>query len=200
MSDATHNPPPEDPPRQTPPPYGQQPGGMPPPQPAQPGTGQPADLMTRFVARLIDYVLLFVVNMIVVVFIVAGAIMGSGSGLTGGGGFVTGLVTSILTAAIYLGYFALLESSRGQTVGKIVMKVRTIGPNGQNPTMEQAIKRNAFTALGVIGIIPILGWFLAPLAQLAAVILIAVTISNNAQTRRGWHDNFAGGTSVLKIG
>ncbi|MGH3424812.1 MAG: RDD family protein [Nocardioidaceae bacterium] len=200
MTDATQSPPPEDPTRPTPPPSGQYPGAEPPPQPARPGVGQPADLVTRFVARLIDYIVLVAVNIVLVGIVVVGAIMGASGGMLGGGGFAAGAVTSILGAAIYLGYFALMESNRGQTIGKMVMKLETRGPGGGRPTLEQAIKRNAFTALGVIGIIPFLGWFLAPLAQLAAVVVIAVTINNNVPSRRGWHDDFAGGTSVVKVG
>ena len=65
--------------------------------------------------------------------------------------------------------------------------------------MEEALKRNAWTALGLIAIIPVVGWFLAPLIELAVVVLILVTISNTP-TRQGWHDNFAGGTSVVRTG
>jgi hypothetical protein len=81
----------------------------------------------------------------------------------------------------------------------MLLKLQTRGPDGGNPTFEQALKRNAFTAIGVLGIIPFMG-FLAGLLSLAAVIMIAVTISNNTATRRGWHDDFAGGTQVVKIG
>jgi uncharacterized RDD family membrane protein YckC len=79
------------------------------------------------------------------------------------------------------------------------MKLQTRGPHGQNPTTEEALKRNAFLAIGVLGIIPVVG-ALAPLLSLVAVIAIAVTISNNTETRQGWHDNFAGGTRVVKLG
>jgi hypothetical protein len=65
--------------------------------------------------------------------------------------------------------------------------------------MEQALKRNAFTAIGILGIVPFLG-LVASLLMLAAVIMIAVTISNNTTTRHGWHDDFAGGTQVIRIG
>ncbi len=38
------------------------------------------------------------------------------------------------------------------------------------------------------------------LLLLVAVILIAVGISQDTQRRQAWHDRFAGGTQVLKIG
>jgi uncharacterized RDD family membrane protein YckC len=177
--------------------------GMAPPPPMQsaPGVGQPADLGPRFVARLIDYVLLVVANIILGIVVVT-AMMGSDAGVGGFGAddYGPSLVSTLISTVITLGYFALLESSRGQTVGKMAMKLETRGANGGRPSMEEALKRNAFTAIGIIGVIPILGAILSPILSLVAVIMIAVTISNNTATRQGWHDKFAGGTTVVKIG
>lgn len=216
-SGAGGQPPPPPPPggyqqQPPPPPQGdfqqqQQQGGY---QPAPPAygagpskVGQPAELLDRFLARLIDYVILFIINMIVVGFLIVGLIMQSSAGVMGmggGGNFLTGLVSSVLLAAIYLGYFAFMESSRGQTVGKMLMKLQTRGPAGGNPTMEQAIRRNIWVAMGILGVIPIVGGFLGGLGQLIAMILIAVGINSDTVGRRGWHDTFAGGTQVVKIG
>jgi uncharacterized RDD family membrane protein YckC len=196
-----------------PPPPTQPAGGYPPPPltsgyaPAPgmgPGAvvGQPADLMTRFLARLIDYVILAVVGMVVVTVIVVGAIMGDSAGFGGFGAtnFAAGAVSSVITAVIYVGYFAFMESSRGQTIGKMAMKLKVLGPDGRNPTMAEAVKRNAWTGLGILGIVPFIGGPIGGLLQLAAVIYIAVTINNNVATRQGWHDEFAGGTKVIRIG
>ena len=76
--------------------------------------------------------------------------------------------------------------------------MQTQGPDGRPPSLEVALKRNAFMAVGVLGIIPVLG-FVAPFVSLAAYISIAVTI-NSSPTRQGWHDRFAGGTKVIKVG
>lgn len=169
--------------------------------PAGSGIGQPAELLDRFLARLIDYVILFVFNMLIIGFLIIGVFMGSSAGVLGmGGGYTAGLVSSVLFAAVNLGYFAYLESSRGQTVGKMLMKLETRGPGGGRPTMEEALRRNAWTALGVLGVVPFIGGLLASLASLAAMILIAVGISGDAAGRRGWHDGFAGGTQVIKVG
>jgi uncharacterized RDD family membrane protein YckC len=202
-------PPPPSPPGQGsygPPPGGwQQPGAMPPPPQVTGGVGQPADLWPRFAARLIDYILLTLVNVFIVGFVIIGSLVGTSGGTPNGFGVGTGstwaanAVFSVLAAVIALAYFTLMESSRGQTIGKMLLKLQTRGPDGANPTFEQALKRNAFTAIGVLGVIPFLG-FLANLLSLAAVIMIAVTISNNTATRRGWHDDFAGGTQVIRIG
>jgi uncharacterized RDD family membrane protein YckC len=164
--------------------------------------GQPADLMTRFLARLIDYVILFVVNLVLVTVLIVGAIMGDTAGFGGIGAtnFAAGAVSSVVVAIIYVGYFSILESSRGQTVGKMAMKIKVLGPDGGNPTMAEAVKRNAWAGLGVLGVVPFIGGFIGGLLQLAAVIYIAVTINNTVATRQGWHDEFAGGTRVVRIG
>lgn len=192
------------PPPPPPPPPGWQPG-MPPPGQATGGIGQPADLLPRFVARLVDFLLLGFVQAVFVTFLVVGTLMGQNAGAMTGWGFdnnaswAAGAVSSVISAAVSLAYFSLLEAKRGQTVGKMVMNLQTRGPDGGRPTMEQAVKRNAFTAIGVLGAIPFLG-AVSGLLSLAAVITIAVTINNDKVRRHGWHDDFAGGTTVFRIG
>ena len=44
-----------------------------------------------------------------------------------------------------------MESSRGQTLGKMVLKLRRSGPTGSNPTLEQALRRNIFYAANLLG-------------------------------------------------
>ena len=111
------------------------------------------------------------------------------------------LVLSVVSVAISLGYFTLMESSRGQTVGKMLLKLRTFGPDGvSNPTTEQALKRNAYVGLNLISVVPVLGPVVAALAELGALIAIAVTLNNDVPNHQGIHDKFAGGTLVRQIG
>ncbi len=155
------------------------------------GIGAPADLGTRILARLIDYVILGVIYAILLPLFVALSILGSVGGGFGGGFGLGSLVFGVIVAAIMVGYFTIMESQRGQTVGKMVMGLETQGPSGGKPTTEEAVKRNAWNALNVI---PILGGLLL----LGASIYIMVTI-NQSPTKTGWHDEFAGGTKVIKI-
>ena len=136
-----------------PPPPGGYGGPPPPPQPGghpgQPAAGvpRPGELLNRFLARLIDHILLGIVAF--VLWMVGNAIFLQGFVYSFGEYFLFYTFLSILQAAVYLGYFAFMESSRGQTVGKMIMKLRTYGPDrASNPTMEQAIKRNGYAALG----------------------------------------------------
>ena len=115
--------------------------------------------------------------------------------------FLFGIFYAVFVVAIEIAYFAFLESSRGQTIGKMAMKLKTVGPDGvSNPTMNQAVRRNAFYALNLLAIIPIFGSFLGSLAVLGAAIYIAVTINNDTANRQGFHDHFAEGTRVIKAG
>ena len=44
---------------------------------------------------------------------------------------------------------------------------------------------------------PVIGWFLYPIAAIAALILIVVGINSDPR-RQHWFDKFAGGTQVVK--
>jgi uncharacterized RDD family membrane protein YckC len=161
------------------------------------GVGQPGNLLDRFLARLIDGVILGVAFAIING--VVGSIIYSGIHSTGEV-FLYYLITGVVETVIGLGYFGYLESSRGQTIGKQVMKLRTFGPDGtSNPTMEQAIRRNIFYALPLIAIVPVLGWILYIVAAIASIVLIVMGINSDPR-RQHWFDKFAGGTQVMKVG
>lgn len=192
----SHMPPPPPPPS----------GGYGAPPPHVPGQTRPGELLDRFLARLIDGILLAVV--FVPLFIVLGAIFivdASYNARTGefddGSTFLFNVVLGIILGALSIAYYAFMESSRGATVGKQLMKLKVVGPDGHsNPTLEQAARRNIFTATPLGYIIPILGPLIAGAASLVGQILIAVGINNDPVRRQAWHDKFAGGTQVLKVG
>ncbi|CAN5296722.1 RDD family protein [soil metagenome] len=155
--------------------------------------------MDRFLARLIDGVGFVIVYFIL--FAIFGAIFYQGFYNSRGEIFLVALFTQVFSVAIYLGYYGYLESTQGASFGKQIMKLKVVGPDGvSNPTMQQAVMRSSFEALSLISIVPFVGFFLGPLISLAAFIFIAVTINNDTVNRQGWHDTFAGGTKVLKIG
>ena len=183
----------------------EQPPQPPPPAPGPaggppvPGVPRPGELLDRFLARLIDGILLGIVFGIVSA-IFSGVFL---SGLTYSTGewLLYWLFVSVITVVASIAYFAFLESNNGATLGKQLLKLKVVGPDGtSNPTMEEAVRRNAFYAIQLVYIVPIVGAIFGGLAMLAAVIMIAVTINNDPVNRQGWHDRFAGGTRVLKIG
>jgi uncharacterized RDD family membrane protein YckC len=157
------------------PPYGQpqygQPGGYPPP-----GGQQPGSLGLRWLARLIDGI---------IVFLVSGLFF-----------FVTDtwdeyLVTGLFTGGLSFLYFLVFEVTQGWTPGKKILGLSVHGPAGAaKPTLAQSAIRNAFTLLPII---PIIGGLLG----VVAIVVIAVTI-NGSPTKQGKHDQLAGGTQVVK--
>ncbi|HEY1134710.1 MAG TPA: RDD family protein [Nocardioides sp.] len=175
------------------------PGGFGSPQPGAYGAPQPrpAELLDRFVARLIDGILLAVVNFVIIGILVVGLFVSSGTSDTVE--WIVGAIGTIVGVAISVGYYAFFETTSGQTLGKMAMKLKVVGPAGAPVTLEQSIKRNAFYLIGLLGVVPIVGLF-SGLVQFAAYIFIAVTISQDKQLRQGFHDKFANETYVMKLG
>jgi uncharacterized RDD family membrane protein YckC len=152
-------------------PYGE-PGGYPPPA----GGQEPGGLALRFVARLIDGIIVNVVAVVIVVLL---------------GALTNYWVTGLFSGLLMFGYFLAFETSQGWTPGKKVLGLSVHGPGGAlKPTAQQSAIRNSWTLLNIIP-------FVGGLLTLAAVIVIAVTI-NGSPTKQGKHDEFAGGTQVIK--
>ncbi len=122
-------------------------------------------------------------------FIIGAIIGGGGSPLGVTSGFRSWLA-GVVGAALTFGYYVYLESTRGQTVGKMALSFKVIGPDGNLPSSEVAMRRNAWLLLSIVP-------FLGGLAQFVIAIVIGVTI-NSDPFKRGWHDNFAGGTAVVR--
>jgi uncharacterized RDD family membrane protein YckC len=147
-------------------------GAYPPP----PGGQVPGDLLMRFLARLIDGI---IVNIVAVVIALA---IGAFTNY-----WVTGLFSGLLMFLYFLGF----ESTQGWTPGKKVLGLSVHGPAGApKPDVQQAAIRNSWILLNIIP-------FVGGLLTLAAVIVIAVTI-NGSPTKQGKHDELAGGTQVVK--
>lgn len=104
-------------------------------------------------------------------------------------GGARGQVTSLLQSLLWFAYFVGLESSRGATFGKSIVGIEVQGPDGGMPSLERAMKRNAWMLLGLI---PWVGGVL----WLAAVIAIMITI-NSGSDMQGLHDEWAT-TAVLR--
>jgi uncharacterized RDD family membrane protein YckC len=50
--------------------------------------------------------------------------------------------TGLLYLVFYIGYFILLEGSRGQTIGKMITKIKVVRESGEPIDMNQALIRN----------------------------------------------------------
>lgn len=169
-----------------PPPPGSPP---PPPPPPPPGSNQPVlqpiGTWPRFGAKIID-IMVLLVPIFGITWLIAGGAQAGTIQSTDGSVVLANILTTLLTYA----YFVYLESTRGQTVGKMALGYKVIGPDGGLPSTEAAAKRNAYLLLGLVP-------FLGGLVQFVLLIVIAITISSDP-FKRGWHDNFAGGTAVVR--
>lgn len=142
---------------------------------AAPG-GQPGGLFPRWLARIIDGILIGIVAFVLAFFTD-----------TLSNVWVTGLFTGALTFVYYVAF----ETTQGWTPGKKVLGLHVNGPGGAaKPTVQQSAVRNAFTLLPIIP-------FVGGLLGVIAILVIAVTI-NASPTKQGKHDELAGGTQVLK--
>ncbi|HEX4976337.1 MAG TPA: RDD family protein [Nocardioides sp.] len=138
----------------------------------------------RLGARIIDGLVLLIPNLIIGAALTDGS--GGPAGIGGGDDFAYLLVTTLLGYA----YAVWLEASRGQTVGKMAVGIKVIGPDGRLPSNDVALRRNGWL---LFGLVPIVGGVLS----FVAAVAIGVTISNDP-FKRGTHDNFAGGSAVVR--
>lgn len=167
-----------------PPPNTMQPA--PPVPPSRSGGGAApvgAGLGSRVGARLLDVLMVAIPLSIVL------SLLGWGAGAVFGARGTQGQVTSVLLSLLWFAYFVGLESSRGATLGKSIVGIEVQGPDGGMPSLERAMKRNAWMLLGLIPVIGGVLWFVA-------VIAIMVTIASGSDMQ-GLHDEWAT-TAVLR--
>lgn len=148
-----------------------------------------ADTWQRAAARVVDHLLVAVAGAVLL------APLGLGAALVPGTGYLAGAAGSVLAAVMTVGYFAVLESRDGRTLGKRLLGIRVVAADGTTPGAEQALRRNLWTGLGVLGVVPLVGGLVGALATLAAAVTILLGIIRLGQ---GWHDELAGGTRVVR--
>ena len=86
----------------------------------------------RFVSLVIDSII------IGIIFGALGAILGVGMMESGTVSWIWGLFYVI----VYFGYFIYMEGSRGQTIGKMITRIRVVREDGTPIDMNQAFIRN----------------------------------------------------------
>lgn len=153
----------------------------------------PAETWERVLARLIDHVLVSIASAVVI------APLGFAAAIAPGpAGWLVSAVSALLSAGMCVAYFVALESRKGQTIGKRVLGLRVVNDRGGIPTWNQAGRRNLWTGLGALGVVPIIGAYVGSLATVGAALVILLTVKADKTYRRGWHDAWAGGTQVVR--
>lgn len=138
----------------------------------------PAGLGRRAAARFIDWIVAGIVGAILFWFLERVADLPGWLAILPGAGF--GFL-----------YFVFFEVVTGSTPAKKILGLHVNGAGGADkPDLLASAKRNAYMLLNLIPWVGGLLWFIAAVG-------IAVTVSSSS-TKQGWHDNFAGGTQVVK--
>jgi len=97
--------------------------------------GERADFGTRFIAWLIDYVIVGVA--VGIIYGIFGAALGRIRGI--GGLFL--FLAWLLSIVVVFGYFIFFWTKSGQTIGKQVMKIKVVTTQGQLLNYGQAALR-----------------------------------------------------------
>ncbi len=181
MGTGDHMPPPEGR-------YGEAPGGPPPGGPPPPGP-RPASVGKRVGAYIID-----AIGVSIVLFILFAVLRLGGPGMMGarggdGQGLLGAWVVGLLGSALFLAYFAVMESSRGQTVGKMLVNIRVVAADGGPVDAGSAVLRRIPFVIG--SVIPLVGG----LVNLVLIIAVLVTVVQD-QVNRGFHDKWADTTVI----
>lgn len=138
-------------------------GGSPPPPTSVAQTYQYASLVTRFVASLIDLVILVVFA--VVLAIPFGILAWSSRYWTGGIGPWVALIWGpfvVVVFVLWVLYFTYLESSNGQTFGKRAVDLKVISvPTGKPPDVAHALVRNVVRIIDWLPVLYLVGFLIA---------------------------------------
>ncbi len=116
------------------------------------------DVMTRFLAALIDGLLSSAVSALIPV------------------------IGALISTAYLLIKDGLFE---GQSLGKKLMKLRVVTMDGNKADFATSAKRNLIFAIpAIFMIIPIIGWVIAPILSLIVLIIEVVKVLNEPKGRR----------------
>jgi uncharacterized RDD family membrane protein YckC len=147
---------------------------------------EPAGFWIRFLAAIIDGIILSIVGSVVNV--VFGGAMGAAtltqpSDSAATAGLLAGLfgIGMILSMVIQLGYYVILTGIYGATLGKMILGLRVVDTSGQKIGIGKAVLRE------------IIGKFVSGLVFGLGYIWVAFD-----EKKQGWHDKIAG-TYVVKV-
>lgn len=89
-------------------------------------------------------------------------------------------VLGALTLVVWFVYRILMETSRGQTLGKMALRMKVVDIDGRTPTASASFLRNSWYLIsGVLGAVPVLGMFVT----VSIYVALGVTISRDSYRR-----------------
>ena len=101
-----------------------------------------AGVPLRFVAVLLDAVIVFIPAGIIVGLLSGGGYAEAGNGYTRAGIDVSGKGAWLFLLLLGLGYYVLCEAATGATLGKRIVGIYVIGADGKRLTFGAAVVRN----------------------------------------------------------
>ncbi|WP_334145159.1 RDD family protein [Corynebacterium nuruki] len=127
----------------------------------------------RLGAFIIDAIIIGIVSFIIGLLI--------GGGLTDDDGNVStgaSILISIIGIVLWLAYRVAMETTRGASLGKMILGLKVVDANGNNLSAQDSFVRNVwYLASNILSMIPFIGW----LFSLAIYIALGVTISKDPQ-------------------
>jgi uncharacterized RDD family membrane protein YckC len=82
---------------------------------------------------------------------------GLGAGWWWSGGFLSGTLSFLITSLVFFGYWTYFEYTRGQSIGKMVMRIKTTDLYGNKPSLK-SVMLGSFGKSFLLVIDVILGW------------------------------------------
>ena len=169
------------------------------PQPAKGwatlGTGRTVQLArpaSRLVARILDGIILGAVYLVLLLLVGFFTAFDMGDFLKGEEDIAIGV--DLASLAIGLLYEVALIAARGQTLGKMALKVKVVrADNGLVPGWGKSAGRWLVPAIpGLVG------WFIPSISLIGLLSFLVYASLTWDKVRQGWHDKTAG-TLVIKV-
>ena len=155
------------------------------------GTVQLARPASRLVARIIDGTIVGAVDVIFLLLVGFFTAFDMGDFLRGEEDIAIGV--NLASLAIGLLYEVGLIAARGQTLGKMALKVKVVrADNGLVPGWGKSAGR------WLVPAIPALGWFIPSISFIGFLSPLVYVSLTWDKVRQGWHDK-AAGTLVIKV-
>ena len=132
----------------------------------------PIPVPLRFLGSFIDYIILFICGMMLNVLLAAMVHMF-------GGGSLAYVMQTILSQTFTMFYLLTRDGmlGTGQSIGKFFVGYKVVGPQGENCTMAQSIKRNIiFVVPNILGILGALFFLIPAYGPMASIIIQPIAL------------------------
>ena len=154
-------------------------------------TIQHAGLLKRFLALLIDSILLAIVTLPLTFILIRKSLMQDSTGFSMAAEFERDMIiVSIITTAITILYFIFMEGKRQQTVGKLALDIIVVREDMHPITMDESIKRNLLRLLYSIPMIGSVFYLIDGILVYKDYQRIGDKVAHTYVVDKGFYDSF----------